>query len=65
MRVEEALEQFGGISITGLAKKLGVSRQAVFYWKAKEIPKLRAYEIKEILENDSKGRDTSEIQQGI
>ena len=65
MKVSEALEQLGNIGITDLAKRLDVSRQAVGYWKLNGLPKLRMYEIREMIENDSKGRDTSEIQQGI
>ena len=65
MMVSEALEKLGNISINDLAKRLDVSRQAVWYWKSKGLPKLRMYEIREMIENDSKGRDTSEIQQGI
>jgi|TARA_R110000796_G_scaffold33142_1_gene86219 hypothetical protein len=65
MKVSEALEQLGNIGITDLAKRLDVSRQAVWYWKLNGLPKLRMYEIREMIENDSKGRDTSEIQQGI
>tara|TARA_R110000787_G_scaffold220655_1_gene329359 strand:+ start:217 stop:414 length:198 start_codon:yes stop_codon:yes gene_type:complete len=65
MKVSEALEQLGNIGITDLAKRLDVSRQAVWYWKLNGLPKLRIYEIREMIENDSKGRDTSEIQQGI
>lgn len=37
-----------------------LSRQAVFYWKSTGIPKLRQYQIKEMLD-DSERADTSEV----
>ena len=61
MQLNDVLQKFGGISVEKLEKKLGLSRQSVYYWKQKDIPKLRIYEIKELLENDSKTRDTSTV----
>jgi transposase-like protein len=35
-----------------LAERLGISVQAVSAWDAKQIPKLREFEIKELVGND-------------
>jgi|TARA_R110002050_G_scaffold137913_2_gene261630 predicted chitinase len=37
-----------------------LSRQAVFYWKTKGIPKLRQYEIKEMID-DTERANISEV----
>tara|TARA_R110000822_G_scaffold33874_1_gene96186 strand:- start:340 stop:534 length:195 start_codon:yes stop_codon:yes gene_type:complete len=64
MKVDEALKELGNITIKDLADKLQVTRQAVFYWKQNGLPRLRQYQIKELLD-DSKRGNISEIQQGL
>ena len=51
MTTKEALAMFGG-SRRRLAESLGISVQAVAQW-GDEVPKLREYQIKEILNNES------------
>lgn len=47
MKTDDAIKMFGGVK--PLADALGIWPQAVYGW-GDEVPKLRAYEIKEILE---------------
>lgn len=43
--LQKAIEHFGGVG--GLAKALGIERQAVYMWAGK-VPKLRAYQIESL-----------------
>lgn len=54
MTVTEVCEKLQ-ITANQLAKKFTppLSRQAVFYWGKKGIPKLRQYEIKEMLDDSN------------
>lgn len=52
MTTKEAIAMFGG-SRRKLAEALGISVQAVAQWGG-EVPVLREYQIKEIVNNDSR-----------
>lgn len=52
MTKAEALKVADG-SVTKLADLLGISHNAVSQWDDEKIPRLREYEIKEILEQQS------------
>ena len=46
MKTNDAIEKFGGVR--ALAEALGIWPQAVYAW-GEDVPKLREYEIREIL----------------
>ena len=48
MRTEDAIKEFGN-SVRELAEALGITREAIYQW-GEEVPPLRAYEIRDILE---------------
>lgn len=52
MTTKEAVAMFGG-SRRSLAEALGISVQAVAQW-GDEVPRLREYQIKEIVNNDAR-----------
>ena len=54
MKIEEALALFKNKS--GIARALGISRQAVSKWS--EIPIRRSYELKEIIKKSTNNNET-------
>jgi len=51
MKKDEVIAEFGGVR--KLADALGITREAVYQWPT-TIPRLRQYEIREILEGRGK-----------
>lgn len=44
--LREAIERMGGVSETG--RKIGVSRQAVFYWTETQLPATRVLQMEDL-----------------
>ena len=55
MDTEKAIKLFGSVKL--LAEALGITNKAVYQW-GKNVPALRAYEIKDILQRRKEGKRT-------
>ena len=61
MTTDEAVQHFG--SIEAMADALGITRAAVYLWKGK-VPRLREFEINQIVSERGEHESVSADQQG-
>lgn len=54
MTVDELIQEHFQGSTKALCDALGVTKGAVSHWRRKGIPKLRQYEVRELLEKQSR-----------